>query len=40
MAIPLAFANPWVASAIYVFVALFWLIPDPRIEKALKKRED
>ena len=38
MAIPLAFVNPWVASAIYVFVALFWLIPDPRIEKALKKR--
>ena len=39
LAIPLAFVNPWVASAIYVFVALFWLIPDPRIEKALKQRE-
>lgn len=39
IAIPLAFMNPRIAGAIYVFVALFWLIPDPRIEKALKKRE-
>lgn len=37
-AIPLAFVSSWIASAIYVFVALLWLIPDPRIEKALKKR--
>jgi TMEM175 potassium channel family protein len=38
-AIPLAFVSSWIASALYVFVALLWLIPDPRIEKALKKRE-
>ena len=38
-AIPLAFVSSWIASAIYVFVALLWLIPDPRIEKALKKRQ-
>ena len=31
-AIPLAFVSSWVASALYVFVALLWLIPDPRIE--------
>jgi uncharacterized membrane protein len=37
-AIPLAFVSSWIASALYVFVALLWLIPDPRIEKALKKR--
>ena len=37
-AIPLAFVSSWIASAIYVFVALLWLIPDPRIEEALKKR--
>ena len=37
-AIPLAFVNSWIASALYVFGALLWLIPDPRIEKALKKR--
>jgi uncharacterized membrane protein len=38
-AIPLAFLSSWIAGALYVFVALLWLIPDPRIEKALKKRE-
>jgi TMEM175 potassium channel family protein len=38
-AIPLAFVSSWIASALYIFVALLWLIPDPRIEKALKKRE-
>lgn len=38
-AIPLAFVSSWIASALYVSVALLWLIPDPRIEKALKKRE-
>jgi TMEM175 potassium channel family protein len=38
-AIPLAFVSSWIARALYVFVALLWLIPDPRIEKALKKRE-
>jgi uncharacterized membrane protein len=29
----------WVAQALYVLVALIWLIPDRRIEHALKKRE-
>jgi uncharacterized membrane protein len=38
-AIPLAFVSSWIASALYVFAALLWLIPDPRIEKALKKRQ-
>ena len=36
-AIPLSFASSWMASALYVFVALLWLIPDRRIEKALKE---
>jgi uncharacterized membrane protein len=31
-AIALAFVNRWVAVAIYVLVALMWLIPDRRIE--------
>jgi len=35
VAIPLAFANRWVSIGIYVFVALMWLIPDPRIESRL-----
>jgi uncharacterized membrane protein len=38
-AIPLAFLSPWIASGIYVFVAFLWLIPDPRIERKLEKRE-
>jgi TMEM175 potassium channel family protein len=32
-AIPLAFAQPWIAGACYVIVAIMWLIPDPRIER-------
>jgi len=31
-AIPLAFVNQWFAIGLYVFVALMWLVPDPRIE--------
>ena len=31
-AIPLAFVNQWIAIGLYVFVALMWLVPDPRIE--------
>jgi uncharacterized membrane protein len=30
-----AFANPHIAQAIYVGVALVWLVPDPRIERQL-----
>jgi len=37
-AIPLAFLSSWIAVAVYVFVASLWLIPDPRIERALKMR--
>jgi uncharacterized membrane protein len=29
----------WLAQALYVFVALLWLIPDRRIEHALQRRE-
>ena len=36
VAIPLAFVSPWIASALYVFVALLWLIPDRRIERVLE----
>ncbi|MBI1758053.1 MAG: DUF1211 domain-containing protein [Actinobacteria bacterium] len=35
MAIPVAFANPWVANAMYVLVAVMWLVPDRRIERTL-----
>jgi len=36
IAVPLAFVRPWIADAIYVFVALIWLAPDPRIESTLR----
>jgi uncharacterized membrane protein len=35
VAIPLAFVNSWLAGALYVLVAVMWLIPDRRIEKIL-----
>jgi len=31
-AIPLAFVDEWISDALYVTVALIWLVPDPRIE--------
>jgi uncharacterized membrane protein len=34
IAIPLAFVHEWISDAIYVLVALIWLVPDPRIERA------
>jgi uncharacterized membrane protein len=33
-AIPLAFFNQWISDGIYVVVALMWLVPDRRIERA------
>ena len=39
-AIPLAFVNPWIACAIYVAVAILWLVPDRRIERALADRKE
>jgi uncharacterized membrane protein len=32
--IAIAFENPWISYAIYVFVALMWLVPDSRIERS------
>ena len=34
-AIPLAFVNQWISDALYVAVALMWLVPDRRIESRL-----
>jgi uncharacterized membrane protein len=31
VAIPLAFVRPWMALAIYILVALMWLVPDRRM---------
>jgi len=35
-AIVLAFFTTWMAQAIYVLVALMWIIPDRRIERVLR----
>lgn len=35
-AIPIALRWPWIAIALYVFVALIWLVPDRRIESQLR----
>src|SRR5689334_23165888 len=35
LAVGLAFVRPALAGAIYVLVALIWLVPDKRIERAL-----
>ena|SRR5205809_690745 len=37
VAIPLSFVNSWLAGALYVLVAVIWLIPDPRIERRLAR---
>jgi uncharacterized membrane protein len=34
-AIALSFVNHWIATAIYILVALVWLVPDRRIERVL-----
>ena len=31
-AIPLAFVSPWISDALFVTVALIWIVPDRRIE--------
>jgi len=36
IAIPLAFWLHWLSLGIYILAALIWLIPDPRIEKAIR----
>ena len=39
-AILLAFVNEYIADAIYVTVALIWLVPDPRIERHIREHEE
>lgn len=37
-AIAASFVAPWIANAFYVVVALIWLVPDRRIERAVEAR--
>ncbi|HXW29523.1 MAG TPA: TMEM175 family protein [Xanthobacteraceae bacterium] len=36
IAIPAAFFHEWISGALYVLVALLWLVPDRRIERVLR----
>lgn len=38
IAVPSAFFYQWIAGAVYIGVALMWLIPDRRIERVITKR--
>lgn len=37
LAIGAAFVSQWISAALYVFVALMWLVPDRRIESKINK---
>ena len=38
-AMPAAFLEPWIAYGVYIAVALMWLVPDRRIERAVAARQ-
>jgi len=40
IAVAAAFFRPWISCALYVLVALLWLIPDRRIERLLAERKE
>ena len=40
VAIPAAFLHQWISGAIYIGVALIWLVPDRRIERVLIRKEE
>ena len=38
--LPLAFVSPWISLALYLAVSVVWLIPDRRIELAIRAHEE
>ena len=40
IAIPMAFVSPAVSGALYVIVAMIWLVPDTRMERAIAARRE
>lgn len=40
LAIPSTFVSQWIAGALYVAVALMWLVPDKRIERVMASRQN
>jgi uncharacterized membrane protein len=39
LGVGLSFANRWLGVAVYVVVALMWLVPDPRLERRVTNTE-
>ncbi|AWA30891.1 hypothetical protein HYN48_12835 [Flavobacterium magnum] len=39
LGIGFSFFNEWLSGAVYIFVALMWLVPDKRIERLLDQRD-
>jgi uncharacterized membrane protein len=39
-AIGSTFFLPWIAQALYVLVALLWIVPDPRIERTIARQDN
>src|SRR5215213_2350220 len=39
LAIPLAFVVQWISFALYIVVAIMWLVPDRRIEKRINSAD-
>ncbi|MEO8026612.1 MAG: TMEM175 family protein [Bryobacteraceae bacterium] len=37
--IPIAFVQPWISNALYAAVAMWWLVPDKRIERVLQEHQ-
>lgn len=40
VAIIISFVQPWIACVLYAVVALIWIIPDRRIEQAIREKEE
>ncbi len=40
LGIALAFVEPWLGLVPFVVVALMWLVPDPRIERYLRRQQE
>jgi uncharacterized membrane protein len=39
LGIGLSFVDPWLGVAVYVCVALMWLVPDPRVERRVAQEQ-
>jgi len=40
LALPLAYVNPIISGAIFLGIAIMWIVPDKKIEKALTQKKD